>query len=350
MMRRRGSRLPGDLYPPRAASYVNPTCDASSRRIIHTLPPDELTAPYRSNGISFRPIAFHRDACLTRAVLDLATMNWGHALGWPPAFLTSDPDPLVARLQFLAEHGLRSTGVNLADFEALDGARRDRLTQHLEAHGLAFTAHPPLAFFEREVPALLRDVDHWLRVIDREQKRLHLELLTICAGPVHRFLEEPSLEMQLERLQAVLTPFARGCHDLGLRVGIENHGDYYVSDLVELCHRTPHLGIFLDTGNCFLVGEKPLQAAIEAAPYLVGSHFKDQRVRPVTTNGLLHFEVKNAMPGTGHVPLQEIHEALRENAPPEAPLWMQIECFPENWKHPLPEFERALAFLRSLDL
>ena len=265
-----------------------------------------------------------------------------------PKLLEGDADPLFAKLRFLARYGLRSTDVSLSECEALQGERRDRVIAFCREHQITLTVRPPLRFFLEERRELLAQVDRWLIFLDKQGRDLPIGLVTVGGSPQHRFAQDVSLAQQLEELRVVLTPLARGCCDHGLRLGIENHGDYYVSDLVELCAQTPHLGIFLDTGNCFLVGEKPLPAASDAAPLLVGGHCKDQKVRPLPRNTPLCFEVGNAMPGEGDVPLKEIFRVLCAHAPVGAPLVMEIECFPANWSDPVPEIERAISFVRSL--
>jgi sugar phosphate isomerase/epimerase len=153
----------------------------------------------------------------------------------------------------------------------------------------------------------------------------------------------------MERLATVLPPLAEGCHRLGLPFGIENHGDYYCSDLVGLCEQVPHLGIFLDTGNTYLIGEAPLPAFRAAAPYVVGAHFKDHHVRPCPDARPLHFEVAPAVLGEGDVGLRECYEILLREAPRPHDLVMEMELIPPQGMPPLEAFERSLAFVRSLE-
>jgi sugar phosphate isomerase/epimerase len=274
-------------------------------------------------------------------------LRWGHALGWPPRFLTGDPDPLLARLEFLAAHHLETTHVSLTEAARWDENRCRAVQARLERNNLSLLPGPALDLWAESPSARGGAVDAALRSLERLKDTLQARLVHVGAGPVHRFLREPSLARQLERLAETLTPLVRGCADLGLRVAIENHGDYYVSDLVELCRRVPGLGIFLDTGNCYLVGEKPLAAAREALPYVLGGHIKDQRVRPVPDGRPLHFEVLNAVPGEGDVPLREILDLLAEAAAARSTSFeMLIEFFPAAWHEPLPEWERARAFIR----
>jgi sugar phosphate isomerase/epimerase len=152
----------------------------------------------------------------------------------------------------------------------------------------------------------------------------------------------------MERLAATLPALTAGCHGLGLPFGIENHGDYYCSDLVSLCQEVPHLGIFLDTGNTYLIGEVPLPAFEAAAPYVVGSHFKDHHVRPCPDAHPLHFEVGPSIIGDGDVPLRECYQLLLEKNPNPDSLVMEIELIPPSGIDPVESFERSVNFVKSL--
>ena len=171
-------------------------------------------------------------------------------------------------------------------------------------------------------------------------------IVTTCVGPYHRFMDSPSLEEQLDRLAERLTPLARGCHELGCPLGIENHGDYYCDDLVALCRRVPHLGIFLDTGNTYLIGEQPLPACRAAAPYTIGTHFKDHRVYP--DHKELKFVIGGAPLGQGHVGLAEIYRLLVDLAPSPETLVMQWEMIPPQGMDPFECLEQSWEFVRGL--
>ena len=162
-------------------------------------------------------------------------------------------------------------------------------------------------------------------------------------------MSDPPLAAQLDRLARLLPPLVQRCVEMELPFGIENHGDYYCSDLVALCQEVPHLGIFLDTGNTFLIGEAPMPAFEAAAPYVVGSHFKDHHVRPCLDARPLHFEVGPSVIGEGNVPLRECYQLLREQAPHPDRLVMEIELIPPPDLDPVVAFERSLAFVRTLE-
>jgi sugar phosphate isomerase/epimerase len=269
-------------------------------------------------------------------------------LGWPPKFLEADSNELVARALFVARYDLHSLHVGLGQLTSLQGADRDRFLGLIDRHEIVLVVGPGIGFFTQEEAASLRQVEAVLPIIDSLKDDFRISLIHLGGGPVHRFMAEPPLEAQLDRLETCIRPLALGVHQMGLRSAIENHGDYYVSDLVGLCGRVPHLGLFLDTGNCYLCGERPLVAAREAAPLVFGGHFKDQKVRPRPDGRPLHFEVGNAGLGGGHVPLREIYAEILAHAPSDRPVELQIEAFPQPWDDPIPEWERTVAFIRSL--
>lgn len=276
-------------------------------------------------------------------------MIWGYALIWPGEFLTGDSDPLIARLQFLAHYNLRSTGIGLRELAQSNAARLDRIGELVAEHDLALTLIPHLPFMDPNLETVRREADAALEQIARFRDLVRCPLVhTGVAGRYHRFLRDPSLAWQMERLETVLPWLVEGCRDLGLPFGIENHGDYYVSDIVGLCKQIPGLGIFLDTGNCYLIGEAPLPAFELAAPYVVGGHFKDHHVRPVPDARPLHFEVGNSVIGEGNVPLRECHALLQQHTPDFEKLVMQIELIPPTDIGVVEAFERSLAFVRSL--
>jgi sugar phosphate isomerase/epimerase len=137
----------------------------------------------------------------------------------------------------------------------------------------------------------------------------------------------------------------------GLPLAIENHGDYYVSDLVSLIERVPGLKIFLDTGNTFLIGEKPLPAFLEAAPYVVGGHFKDHVVGPVASDGPLRFTIGASVIGEGHVPLRECFDIIQEHTPNPESVAMLIELIPPSFEgnDNVVAFEKSVDFVKSLE-
>lgn len=275
-------------------------------------------------------------------------MHWGYILVWMPDLLKLDPDPLMAKLKWLAQSGLESTGINLETVDQMDAATREQIGQFLADHNLSLTVYAHHDYFGASRDEVQRTIERTLVLLDRYRGLLRTRLVTTGVARYHRFMREPSLGEQMERLVPFLASLADGCHQLNLPFGIENHGDYYCSDLVTLCQQVPHLGIFLDTGNTYLIGEAPLPAFRAAAPYVVGGHFKDQRVQPQPQASPLHFEVGPAILGEGDVPLRECYQLLRDHAPNPDEIVMEIELIPVAGVPFLEAFERSMTFIRSL--
>ncbi|MEK7475750.1 MAG: sugar phosphate isomerase/epimerase family protein [Candidatus Coatesbacteria bacterium] len=277
-------------------------------------------------------------------------MTWGYALIWVDQFLRRDPDPLIARLKFLAHYGLTTTGIGAAEAACWDAGRAASVGRMLDENGLRLTLHTGLDFFNPDRAIVRRQAAEAVEALRRAVPVARAPLVTTCAGPVHRFMREPSLAAQLEMLAEGLVPLARACGDLRVPFGIENHGDYYVSDLVGLIERVPGLGLFLDTGNTYLVGEAPLPAFELGARYAVGTHFKDHHVAPRPEARPLHFEVGPSVIGEGDVPLRECYRLLMERNPAPDRLVMEIELIPPSFAgdDPVEAFEKSLAFVRSL--
>jgi sugar phosphate isomerase/epimerase len=273
-------------------------------------------------------------------------MLWGYALVWRKEYLTRDTDPTMARLKFLVDYDLQVTGLGLGQVAAMDEGQREHLGRYLSDNDLYIHVYVHLPYFDPDLDAVRRAVDEELAQLDAYRALLRTPLVTTSVGAYHRFMRQPSLEQQMDRLVDVLTPLAHGCHDMGLPFGIENHGDYYCSDLVALCQRVSHLGIFLDTGNTYLIGEQPLPAFEVAAPYVVGTHFKDHHVQP--NPSILHFEIAGSVIGDGDVPMRACYELLAAQAPDPDKLVMELEYIPPKDMDPIESLEKSLAFVRSL--
>jgi sugar phosphate isomerase/epimerase len=276
-------------------------------------------------------------------------MLWGYALVWMRQYMQRDPDPLMAKLKFLVDYDLQVTGIGLGEVAALNEKRLHKVGQFLNDHDLYLHIHAGADYMNQDIDQVYRQIDEQVEGIRRYHKILRTPLVTTGVASTHRFVREPSLDQQMERLERVLPILATGCHEIGIPFGIENHGDYYCSDLVALCQTVPHLGIFLDTGNTYLIGEAPLPAFEAAAPYVVGSHFKDHHVAPRPEARPLHFEVGPSIIGDGDVPLRECFQLLRQRAPQPEKLVMEIEFIPPSDIDPLESLERSLAFIRSLE-
>lgn len=269
---------------------------------------------------------------------------WGFAGPWYGEYRCWDGDETMNRLRFLVDHGFRSTGLDLREMR--DAARGERIAAYVAEHDLRLTVELRLDYFAPDLDVVRRQADAFLAELEAYGGLLRTPIVTTCVGPYHRFMSDPPLTAQMDRLAAVLGPVARACHEMGRPLGLENHGDYYCDDLAALCRRTPHLGIFLDTGNTFLAGERPLPAYEAAAPHVIGTHFKDHYVRP--DPAALSFVLDGAPLGAGHAELAAAWRILREKAPADRPLVMQWEMVTPKGLDPLVCLEESWKFVRNL--
>ena len=278
-------------------------------------------------------------------IFGLAGPWYGHYLGRDGVFPDNDEDKLWKQLAFLCDFGLKSTGMRPESWLALRPAFREEMAALLVERDLHLNAHFGLPYFTAAPDELRERSEAFLADLRAEMRCL---MVSGCAGSVHRFMREPSLSEQLDRLAAGVAPIVAGCRELGLPVGIENHGDYYCADLVELCERVPGLGIFLDTGNTYLIGERPVPAYEVAAPYVMGGHFKDHHVHPDLST--LHFVLGGAALGEGDAELRSCWEILRRHTPRLDDVCMEIEMVwdQERYADPIACLEASLTFVRSL--
>lgn len=136
-----------------------------------------------------------------------------------------------------------------------------------------------------------------------------------------RWLKEPPLEEQLDRLAAALRRLAPVAEAGDVYLAIENHADYRGYELASVLERvgSKHVGARLDTGNPYCAIEEPVAAAEALAPFTFSTHIKDEIVeaepgnRGVAPGGLLALRV--CVLGEGHVDLPKIVDLLAQRGP-----------------------------------
>ncbi len=89
----------------------------------------------------------------------------------------------------------------------------------------------------------------------------------------------------------------------GRILAVENHQDFASEELIDFCREFgPAMGITLDTGNTFPVGEAPLDFVRRVAPFVRHVHFKDYRVQS-TDEG---YRLVRCAIGDGAVPIKDM--------------------------------------------
>ena len=89
-------------------------------------------------------------------------------------------------------------------------------------------------------------------------------------------------------IDALVQPFKNVmplAEEYGIPVGIENHQDFCSWELLALSEKvgSPQLGVTMDVGNAFAVGEHPQAFAKRILPILKHVHIKDYTVHPTTS-------------------------------------------------------------------
>jgi sugar phosphate isomerase/epimerase len=160
-----------------------------------------------------------------------------------------------------------------------------------------------------------------------------------------RWLKEPPLDEQLDRLAAALRRLAPVAEAGGVRLAIENHADYRGHELAGVLARvgSPAVGARLDTGTAYCAIEEPVTAAEALAPYTFATHIKDEIVgaepgnRGLPPGGLL--ALRGCVLGEGHVDLPAIVALLAARGPLGNDLALTLEV-------PAVTVEASLAYAR----
>ncbi len=134
---------------------------------------------------------------------------------------------------------------------------------------------------------------------------VRLHLTPVLAGD--RAAMGPRWGEAVAHARATLLAAAPHAASGGLRLAIENHQDFGSEELVALAEEAgPHVGIVLDTGNPFAVGEDPVAFTARAASRISHVHLKDYQAQ-FTDEGV---RLVRCAIGDGCVPLAEIVAVL----------------------------------------
>ncbi|MEO7275701.1 MAG: TIM barrel protein, partial [Vicinamibacterales bacterium] len=149
-------------------------------------------------------------------------------------------------------------------------------------------------------------LDHALRytaVIGASLLRLHLTPVLEGARARHG----AQWTTMLDHARRVLTEAARQGATRGVALAIENHQDLTSEELLAMATEAgDNVGVVMDTGNPFAVGEDPVAFARRAASRIRHVHLKDYRAQ-FTPQG---YRLVRCAIGDGCVPLAEIGAAL----------------------------------------
>lgn len=275
-------------------------------------------------------------------------MLWGYANGWFPEFLSADDDVIYAKLKFVLNHGLSEISLDLDALLELSQVDRDRLGTFLAENDLHITPQVWFDYVHASDEEASAQRDRIIAALRELQPLLRNYTVFTKAGCGQRFDREVPLHYKLDRLAERMAPIAAACHEMGTPLGINNQGDFYIADFVGMCERIPHLMLHIDTANIFWGGEPIFPAFERAAPYTVGTHWRDEicEIGVRKPRGVM---LHNCVTGQGDVDLRRCYHVLLQKAPDPDRLVMEIEMFPQRELPKDEALEQALEFCRSLE-
>ncbi|MFO8006577.1 MAG: TIM barrel protein [Candidatus Brocadiia bacterium] len=251
-------------------------------------------------------------------------MLWGMtSSGWLTCLVNEAPDPKRAQLELMAEHGLHVTAWRASQLMEMKADRRAELAELAEELDIRIGLGVRIPIYAEDPAEREAATERAIEAVD-ELAPVFRSPLCESGLPYDSFTREPSIEEQIERASDALAPLAEHAAEAGCPLGLHNAG-HWCRHLAELCHRTPGLGILLDTANPFFAAEQPFRAAQDAAPYVVGTHFKDRCGHP--DSGRLVFETSGAVIGQGDVDIPTVFGILKDNVPDfeNCPMLMEID-------------------------
>jgi len=256
----------------------------------------------------------------------------------------NEGNPALNKLRFIAEHGFHGGGLSASELEQPDflNAISDLAAQYHQSYGI----HAGVDFRLDPAAEIERLLAITAQIPQLRTKFPIRSFQVVCASGIHRFLESIPIEEQIQRLTEILTPVALALKGQGLRLLIENHADYYMTDLATLCAAVDNLYILFDTSNCFIVGERPDQVPNSVIPHIYGTHFKDHYLEPEPRK--LRLNCRGATLGEGHCNLAPLYQRLCTEHPNPDQIDMLIEWVPDKEKPAMQCFEDSLQFIQKL--
>ena len=274
---------------------------------------------------------------------------WGLALAWYGEYTQGgNPNPYLAKMDFLAKYGMSALGASPEEIDGLSQADQEAVFAALTERDMHIILHSSINHMELDDSDMDRATEVQLKLLEKYVPLCRSDIVTTCA-PNHRYDRKHPWDDKVRRFSRAMSPVAKLCWDMGAPFSIENHADYFVSELLEVLRETPRLYMFLDTANALHIGEQPVKACIDAAPYVVGTHFKDHYMVK-GENAPLHYEICGCALGDGDAELEKQYSIIMEKSPFRDKLAMLFELFTPgdgSLTH-IECFEKSVAFIKKL--
>ena len=254
-------------------------------------------------------------------------------LGSVPGLVTipDGADPISARIEKAAQHGLRVLGVFLRP-EMRDAANLQRSAELAARLGVELRLGTGGSFYLEGADARA-EAERVAENINFAARHLGIRFSSVAASPMsmHRWAPGLPLDERKRRASATLAQIADAVAGSGVTLGLENHCDWRGHEVVEIVKgaNRPNLMMQLDTGNAFAVFEEPVDCARAMAPWVVSCHLKDIRVTPFNyePDGCRGTRAVSVPLGDGHVDNVEICRILAKQAPDPSSITLIIEPF-----------------------
>ena len=250
------------------------------------------------------------------------------ALGTPRA--NPEPIGLDGFIRLARESRARTLELDLRWLTALDDTRLARIADDAASADMTIICS---TWLQHEPGETLADARRVARALRSGLIRMHLA--PVLEGARARLGERwPPI---VTHARTVLAREAAAARDEGIRIGLEDHQDFGSEELLAFAAEAgDNVGIVLDTGNPFAVGEDPVAFTERVASRLFHVHLKDYRAQ-ATTEG---YRLVRCAIGDGCVPFEAIVDVLARRAAslpvtasiePAALDVRHIRLFTEDW-------------------
>ncbi len=274
-------------------------------------------------------------------------MLWGLTSGgWTSGLTAGADDPYRAQIELLGEYDLHATEWSAGHLLQMEPGRLEQIAGWLQERDVHVCLGLHCHWLSDDAGQLEQETETAMQAVDTLAEMMRTPLCgTGLSRQYHHYSRDLPLAEQVERFAEAMAPLAKHCFDAGCPLSIHKVA-HFGEDLAALCSRAPGLGVLLDTGNAFLIGELPVAAARACAAYTWGSHFKDHYAFPNFNPIGLH--LKGAVPGQGDAGLREIYGILLDEAPEPDKLVMLMEIDPVEGLTQRQALAQAVEFVNSL--
>ena len=174
---------------------------------------------------------------------------------------------------------------------------------------------------EKQINGIRQKADEYKIVIEIGNRNVKPENLLVYLKIADRlnakilrtmlFTEEgsPPVKQAAAWIRQVIPAFI----DSGVSIAVENHDKHTSDELIELVDRvdSPHIGICLDTANCYGALESTDQALQKLSPYTINLHIKDYDI--IRVSHAMGFLITGRPAGEGRLDIKRIVGKVREN-------------------------------------